>query len=581
MRLNNLFLAVFCNFKILLHRYPMTIFKCFLLAGIFILSISESVYSQNVSDTTDFLKDWFLRDPETDRVQGMSVEKAYATFLKGRPSQTITVAVIDSGIDFEHEDLKDIMWINPKEIAGNGVDDDKNGYIDDVYGWSFIGGKTGNVTRDTYEVTREYARLRTRYEKLDGAKVSKKDKAEYDYWLTIKTAFTEAKEKNEADYKSCIETTDQYNQFYKGLSSAIDFIKTEYNVSAITPQLIDTLRGGAKTRTAKSILNFVYQNQGRDADVNAFAQELKGVIEHNTEVCDNYKTGMEYGYNPEFNPRTIVGDNYANTEERFYGSNDVKGSFPVHGTAVAGVIAANRKNDLGIKGIADHVKIMALRAVPNGDERDKDIANAIRYAVDNGAQIINMSFGKDYSPQKQAVDKAVRYAESKGVLLVHAAGNDDDNNDLKASYPTRYYQDGKEATNWIEVGASGWTADSTLAASFSNYGKKSVNVFAPGVQLYSTTPANNYDAMDGTSFAAPAVSGVAALIMAYFPDLTPLQVKDILIKSSRKFDNLTLRKSEKTGLVKFSDLSSSGGLVNAYEAVKLALSMQAKPVEKN
>ncbi len=547
------------------------------------MSVSSHVFSfqtTQTADTTDFLKDWFLRDPETDKVQGLSVEKAYATLLKGRPSRTITVAVIDSGIDFEHEDLKDVMWINPKEIAGNGVDDDKNGYIDDIHGWSFIGGKNGNVKRDTYELTREYARLRSKYENLSEPAVSKKDKPEYEYWLKIKTAFTEAKEKNEADYKSCIETTGQYSQFHRGLASAIEFVKTEYKVSVITAQFVDTLRGGSKTRAAKSILSFVYESQGRDADVDAFAQELKDVIDHNTEVCDNYKNGIEYGYNPEFDPRSIVGDNYNNTEERFYGNNDVKGTFPVHGTHVAGVIAANRKNNLGINGIADNVKIMALRAVPNGDERDKDVANAIRYAVDNGAKIINMSFGKDYSPQKDAVDKAVKYAEAKGVLLVHAAGNDDDNNDIKPSFPTRYYNDGKEAGNWIEVGASAWGADSTLAADFSNYGKKSVNFFAPGVQLYSTTPANGYKAMDGTSFASPAVSGVAAMLMSYFPNLTYLQVKDILIKSSRKFDDLTVSKSEKTGVVKFSDLSSSGGLVNAYEAVKLALSMESKTPEK-
>lgn len=557
--------------------------KQFLLSGLLILSGSAHAFSFQTAqptDSTTFPKGWFLQDPKIDHVQGLSVEKAYATLLTGRPSRTVTVAVIDSGIDFDHEDLKDVMWTNPKEIAGNGVDDDKNGYIDDIHGWSFIGGKNGNVKRDTYELTREYARLKSKYENLLESNVSKKDKPEYAYWLTIKTAFTEAKEKNAENYKSCIETTDQYRQFHRSLSSAIEFVKTEYNVSVITAQLIDTVQGGAKTRAAKSIFNFVYGNQGRDADVDAFARELKEVIDHNTEVCDNYKNGMEYGYNPEFDPRSIVGDNYANTEERFYGSNDVKGTFPVHGTAVAGVIAANRKNNLGIKGIADNVKIMALRAVPNGDERDKDVANAIRYAVDNGAQIINMSFGKDYSPQKDAVDKAVRYAETKGVLLVHAAGNDDDNNDTKPSYPTRYYKDGKEAGNWIEVGASGWGTDSTLAADFSNYGKRSVNFFAPGVQLYSTTPANEYKAMDGTSFASPAVSGVAAMLMSYFPTLTSLQVKDILIQSTRKFDDLTIKKSEKTGSVKFSDLSSSGGLVNAYEAVKLALSMESKILEK-
>ncbi len=554
--------------------------KSFLLAVLLFLSVSGSVFSFQTSDTTGLSKDWFLRDPETDKVQGLSVDKAYTTLLKGRPSRTITVAVIDSGIDFDHEDLKDVMWTNPKEIADNGIDDDKNGYIDDLHGWSFIGGKNGSVKRDTYELTREYVRLKSKYENLDEAKVSKKDKAEYEYWLKIKTTYTEAKEKNEADYKSCIEITDQYIQFYKALSSSIEFVKTEYKVSTITPQLIDTLKGGAKTRVAKSIFNFVFQNQGQEADVDAFAKELKDVIDNNTEVCDNHKSAIEYGYNPEFDPRSIVGDTYSNTEERFYGSNDVKGASPVHGTHVAGVIGANRKNAIGINGIADNVKIMALRAVPKGDERDKDVANAIRYAVDNGAKIINMSFGKDYSPQKEAVDKAVKYAETKGVLLIHAAGNDDDDNDIKPSYPSRYYKDGKEASNWIEVGATSWGADSTLAADFSNYGKRSVNFFAPGVHLYSSIPGNEYDYMDGTSFASPAVSGIAAMLMSYFPNLTPVQVKDILIKSSRKFDDLTVKKSAKTGIVKFSDLSSSGGLVNAYEAVKMALSIDSKQLEK-
>lgn len=558
----------------------MTKAKFFLLSGILVLTVSTSVLAQSSADTVNFLTDWFLRDPETDKLQGLSVEKAYSTLLKGRPSRTVTVAVIDSGIDFDHEDLKDVMWINTKEIAGNGIDDDKNGYADDIHGWSFIGGKSGNVTKDTYEVTREYVRLKANYGNLAESDVPAKNKEEYAYWLKIKTAYTEARDKNEEDSKSCMDVLLQYDQFHRGLVSAIDFVKTEYKIKAITLQLLDTLKGGSKTRAAQSILKFVFENEGPQADVDKFAAELKDVIEHNRDVCDNYKNAIDYGYNPEFNPRSIVGDNYANTEERFYGSSDVKGTFPAHGTEVAGVIGANRKNDLGIKGIADNVRIMAIRAVPNGDERDKDIANAIRYAVDNGARIINMSFGKDWSPQKEAVDKAVKYADSKGVLMIHAAGNDDDNNDVKPSYPTPYYKDGKSALLWIEVGASAWGADSTLAAEFSNYGKKTVNLFAPGVQMHSTAPNNTYDDVDGTSFASPATAGVAAMIMSYFPNLTPTQVKDVLIKSTRKFDNLMVKKSDKTGVVKFSELSSSGGLLNAYEAVKLALTMDSKTPEK-
>lgn len=548
--------------------------KCLLFSGILSLTLSGNVFSFQTSDTTNIPKDWFLLDPETDHVQGLSVARAY-TLLKDKPSRTIIVAVIDTGVDFDHEDLKDVMWVNTKEIAGNGKDDDKNGYVDDIYGWSFIGGKNGDVKRDTYELTREYVRLNTKFGKVKEQSIAKKDKTEYAYWQTIQKDFLNAKEKNEADYKSCAETLEQYDNFYKNLSSAIDYIKSEYKVNAISARLVDTLAvSGPKTRAAKYVLNIIYDNEGRDTDVEAFAAELKHVIDHNSEVCDNFKNAIEYGYNVEFDPRHIVGDNYNNTEERFYGNSHVKGTYPVHGTHVAGIIAANRKNDIGIQGIADNVKIMALRAVPNGDERDKDIASAIRYAVDNGASIINMSFGKDYSPQKEAVDKAVQYAESKNVLLIHAAGNDDDNNDTRPSYPTGLYKNGKQATNWLEVGAASWGADSTLAADFSNYGKKTVDVFAPGVQLYSTTPSNKYEPMDGTSFAAPATAGVAALLMSYFPNLTAVQVKDILMRSTRKFDGLVVKKSDKTGLVPFSELSKSGGLINAYEAVKMALSLK-------
>jgi subtilisin family serine protease len=246
---------------------------------------------------------------------------------------------------------------------------------------------------------------------------------------------------------------------------------------------------------------------------------------------------------------------------------------------VAGIIAADRKNKLGIKGIADNVKIMVVRAVPNGDERDKDVANAIVYAVDNGAKIINMSFGKSFSPEKEMVDRAVKYAEQKGVLLIHAAGNEGDDIDMEKNFPTKKYLNGKEAKNWIEVGASSWGSDENFVGSFSNYGKKGVSFFAPGVQIYSTTPGNTYKNEDGTSMASPSSAGVAALLMSYFPNLTAIEVKDILEKSTRKFDNLKVQKPGSKELVSFGDLSSSGGLVNAYEAVKMAMESK-KPTVK-
>jgi cell wall-associated protease len=548
----------------------------FLFGGV--LAPQNSLMAQ---DSTAVPKDWFLRDPETDKIQGMSVEKAY-TLLAGKPSKTVIVGVIDTGVDFNHEDLKDVIWVNEKEVAGNGIDDDKNGYIDDIHGWNFIGGANGNVKQDTYELTREYVRLKSKYGDLNPKKVSKKMKADYDYWLFIQDRFTKYKAENETNYNSCVKQVNQYKQFLQNLSESIDLLKATYKLEKLSQPVIDTIKSAnPKVRFARYIVGVIYDNEGPEANVENTAAELKRIVEHNSEVCDNYKTAIDYGYNTEFNSRTIVGDDYSNLENRNYGNNDVKGtSSPTHGTHVAGIVAANRKNDIGMKGVADNVRIMAIRAVPSGDERDKDIANAIRYAVDNGARVVTMSFGKDYSPQKEYVDKAVKYAESKGVLLVHGAGNDNDDNDVKPGYPNRFYLDKKEASNWLEVGASSWGADSTLTASFSNYGKKTVDLFAPGVKIYSTTPNNNYEELDGTSMACPAAAGVAALLMSYFPELTAAQVRTILDQSSRKFDNLLVKKPGTSELVSFTTLSISGGLINAYEAVKMAMEVKGARVEK-
>jgi len=528
------------------------------------------------ADTTETPKDWFLRDPETDHVLGVSAEKTYSTLLKGKPSTTVLVAVIDSGIDINHEDLKDIIWTNEREIAGNGIDDDKNGYVDDVHGWNFIGGKNGNVDHDNLELTREYKRLKPKYENADETKIGKKEKAEYDLWKIVKEDFE--KSANDAKRKY-----DFYQTIYDNINFGNDTLKQILGVKQLTPELVDgVISEDKRIQIAKGSVAIIFQKAGPDANVDEVLQELKGAV-------DYFGDQVKYGYNPDFDGRSIVGDNYSNINETAYGNNDVKGPDATHGTHVAGIIGANRKNEIGIKGIADNVRIMSVRAVPDGDERDKDVANAIRYAVNNGAKIINMSFGKAYSPNKEAVDKAVKYAESKGVLLIHAAGNDGKNNDSDKNFPNRYYlKKGKEAKNWIEVGAAAWGANNEMVASFSNYGKKSVDLFAPGVEIYSTTPENTYKNESGTSMASPATAGVAALLMSYFPELTSAQVKEILRQSTRKFDNLKVNKpkdkdaddDDKDQEINFSDLSSTGGLVNAYDAVKLAQTYKSKKSEK-
>lgn len=521
---------------------------------IFFLALSIPGFSQTTTEAIP--DDWWLLDPEKDSVQGVSAERSYATLLKGQPSRTVVVAVIDSGVDIDHEDLKNVIWKNTNEIAGNGIDDDKNGYVDDVYGWNFIGGKNGNVNADTYELTREYIRLKAKYETLDENRVPKKQKAEFESYLKIKDKYEKLKAKNEQQYKL-------YSNIYRSFSYSMDTLKALMGVDTIRAEDVRKFETTEPSLLfAKGFLLNMFKNMGEDGNLNEYLAELK-------EGVDYYEVIVKYGYNETFDSRTIVGDDITNLNERHYGNNDVKGPDPTHGTHVSGIIAADRKNNIGIKGIADNVQIMVVRAVPNGDERDKDVANAIFYAVDNGAHIINMSFGKSFSPQKEIVDKAVRYAEQKGVLLIHAAGNDAEDADVEPSYPSRFYQDGKEAKNWLEVGASAWGSNADFVGSFSNYGKKVVSVFAPGVEIYSTVPGSKYKNESGTSMASPATAGVAALVMSYFPELTATQVKDILMKSSRKFDNLKVQKPG-GGMVEFSQLSISGGLVNAFEAIKLA-----------
>ena len=530
---------------------------------------------QTEQDTTTIKEiptDWYLKDPETDSVQGVSAERVYETVLKGKPSRPVVVAVIDSGVDIEHEDLRDNLWINEDEIAGNGHDDDKNGYVDDVHGWNFIGGKEKNVDADTYEVTREYARLKPKYENITEKDVNKKNRAEYDYWQEVKAKY-------ERDSKFSRDQYDQYMQQYELYKNAFmtihyyDSLLQKTLGAPVTKSSLASVKADNDTvEFAKQTLSRILESVEGDVEVSVFLQELAGYIDQLKEGVEHYETAVEYGYNTEFDSRTIVGDNYADVNEKYYGNNDVEGPDARHGTHVAGIIAANRKNDIGVKGIADNVKIMSVRAVPNGDERDKDVANAIRYAVDNGANIINMSFGKGFSPDKDVVDKAVKYAESKGVLLIHAAGNDGDDLDKESNFPNKTYTTGGQSKTWLEIGASSWGADENFVGSFSNYGKKTVDLFAPGVQIYSTTPNDTYENLQGTSMAAPATTGVAAILMSYFPHLSAEDVKEILRQSTRKFDGLKVTKPGSKDPVPFHELSSSGGMVNAYEAVKLAMS---------
>lgn len=499
---------------------------------------------------------WQNLDLKKDSVFGISTERAYSELLKGKKSKPVLVGVLDGGVETTHEDLKRIIWVNKKEIAGNGKDDDKNGYVDDVNGWNFLGSAKGSVNQEALELTRILRRDKAKFENVTAASVKPADSADFKQYQKAQQDFD--KQSNEA--KNALANIG-------GLKGVLDAMVKKMGKEK--PELSD-FQNYKPEGDMESRLKNIMLSQLQNSTYEAFytGQIVKG-LEH-------YQEQLDYNLNIDFDPRPeLVGDNYADSRERIYGNNDVKGPDASHGTHVAGIIAADRTNTIGIKGVADNVTIMGVRSVPNGDERDKDVANAIRYAVANGAKVFNMSFGKAYSWDKKAVDEAVKYAMSKDVLIVQAAGNDNKNLDIEQSFPDRRYEGGGIAGAYLVVGASGPKDDKTLKADFSNYGKTTVDVFAPGVQIFSTVPGSKYEAYNGTSMASPVVAGLASLIREYYPKLSAVQVKDIIMKSVVKVNhNVDVEVEEGVApkSVPFSDLCITGGIVNAYNALQLAAS---------
>lgn len=525
---------------------------------------------------------WYLKDLKESGAYGISLDKAYQ-FVKGKKSKTVIVAVIDSGVDTLHEDLKEVLWHNPNEIPGNSIDDDTNGYVDDIYGWNFLGNKDGrNVTVDSYERDRVYHKFKDKYEgkEIDIKTLSKDESAEYEMWSKARAEMygDDGGGNPEIDIMT-------WRIVYANLAKADSMLQKAIGKKVFTGKELDTIQlNDLKAMNAKNALyGLMKLNDALESTNKEFVEGVKDYID-GEERKSAAKENAPKNYRGD-----IVKDNYSDLNDRYYGNSNVyvDNKSAHHGTHVSGIIGAKRNNKKGIDGIADNVRIMALRAVPDGDEHDKDIALAIRYAVDNGAQVINMSFGKSFSPEKKWVDEAVEYARSKGVLLVHAAGNDAKNIDTTWNFPNPVYQENKKrASNWITVGASGdlsidqmlpdGTRYSSLTAGFSNYGKDEVDVFAPGMRIYSTIPGGNtYGNAQGTSMASPVVAGVAALILQYFPNLSAEQVKYVIEKSAvAPAYDVNVPSSEKK--VKLSEISRSGGVINAYEALKLAATLKGE-----
>lgn len=512
------------------------------LLGVIITSV---VYGQS--------SDWYNQDLKADGVLGVSVSRAYQAFGETTKSKVI-VAVIDSGVDIKHPDLKDNIWVNEDEIPGNGIDDDDNGYIDDVHGWNFLGGPNGaNVIAETYGEVRHYRALRKKFSDMDTTQLTGETLDEFQKMKTMRASILRKSKKAKEE-----------------LDALSGFDQTLTQIKAILGQAIGK---GPWKRSNLEVLETSEEHVASARDLmiklldNGFDE-----MEYQ-EYREYFHTRHHYHFNIDYDPRGIIGDDPENPYEKGYGNNDVFGGHADHGTHVAGIIGAVRDNGIGIDGVANDVALMVLRAVPDGDEYDKDIANAIIYAVDNGAKVINMSFGKGYSPYKEAVDKAVQYAAEQDVLIVHAAGNASVNIDEATHFPIRTYESGAKAANWIEVGASDQLPNDFLLADFTNYGKQEVEVFAPGVAIYSTVPEDQYEENSGTSMAAPVVAGVAAALRSYFPELTAVEVRKIIMDSVQPYGKLKVRypgqdkRKKKTRLRK---ISGTGGVVSLYEAMKSA-----------
>jgi subtilisin family serine protease len=508
--------------------------------NIFLLSFSVSLVAQSPADTF-----WHFNQFHPRKMAAIDFDRA-EELAKDKKQDTIIVAVIDAGMDINHEDLISNLWVNRKEIAGNKKDDDGNGYVDDIHGWNFIGGPDSSVTHDNMELTRLFVKL----SKVHPSKLGKMGYS-YEEYEKIKLAFLSKQRSAEANYNNL-------RPFKAGFNGIISSIGENPSLEELQAY---RSRGRNEEMARNIAIGNISSSKGK-LTFKEFSEQFIGYI-------DYLESQYKFYYNVDFDPRYIVGDNYDDPYEKYYGNNDLyAGEHSDHGTHVAGIIAANRDNEIGAKGICRTAVIMTLRCVPDGDERDKDVANSIRYAVDNGAKIINMSFGKEYSPYADLVDSAIAYAISKNVLLVHAAGNDSKNLDKSNNFPNNVGE--KHSKSYLTVGALNFQKRPRMIAEFSNYGKKKVDIFAPGVKIYSTMPENKYEPLDGTSMAAPVVSGVAAYLWSYYPEFTAEEIKEIIMKSGSRIRGWNKVPGKKFSRKRARRLSKTGKAVNAYRAMKLA-----------
>ncbi|WP_179375458.1 S8 family peptidase [Winogradskyella wichelsiae] len=489
-----------------------------------------------VTELTDVeKKHWGHLDLVKDTIPGMSVDKAYTEIIKDKKGTKVIVAVIDSGIDIDHEDLRNVLWTNEDEIPNNGIDDDKNGYIDDIHGWNFLG--------DAYDEQLEYVRL-----------IASGD--------TTDPRYDEAVALLEEESKSYVDAKARYDQIAQAVNGADEVLTKHFGKSDYTIEEVNAITTENEALTqAIQIANGMNGNGLSLADAKVEIENaLVGINER-----------LNFHFNPNFSGRT-TGDDINDLSDIGYGNGNVKPvkSDESHGTHVAGIIGAERHNGLGVDGIANNIEIMSVRAVPNGDEYDKDVALAIRYAVDNGAKVINGSFGKSFSPHAEWVRDAIKYASDNDVVFVHAAGNDSKNVDEGTNFPDDNVNFEEISNTYIRVGSLTSKYGSKIVSGFSNYGKKNVDVFAPGSAIYSTFPDNDYKSISGTSMASPAVAGAVALVRSYYPKLSAAQVKQVILDSGLAITTKVVVGGDASNIKSFADLSKSGRIVNVYNALIMA-----------
>lgn len=546
----------------------------YLLLILIISCKTASIKSQK--NEQENLNTWHQKDFNADKLPGISLEKFILNSKPLKNSNQIIVAVLDTQIDTNHEDLKDAIWTNTDEIPNNKIDDDKNGYVDDINGWNFIGTKSGDYTVwGNFEYTRIVREYSPVFKDKKREEIAKSDLLKYDEylralkyqdkWSTYYTNFLKSLKYNVLLYPSAKDTLKHYfpkeNYTLKQLDSV-------YNLYKTNDKTYKERRNSGDTDFASLVLMMkVNLELYKDfEELNDKRIQLDSIANKNLNV--------------NYNERIFIGDN-EKVLEKGYGNGKINSKLAGtrrlfgHSTKVSSIIAANRKNDIGIKGFSDNIKIMPLSISPSGDEHDADISNAIRYAVDNGAKVINMSFSKEFSLHPEWVIEAMQYAEKHNVLLVHGSGNDAFNVDTNPTYPSDYYYDNKEevCSNLINVGSISSRLDSTFVSGFSNYGKKNVDLFAPGEEIYTAIPENKYESGSGTSFSAPMVSGAAALICLHYPDLTVQEVKKIILDSGTTYDLEVLIPGEKGKKAHFRELSKTGKVLNVYNAMEMAKKM--------